>query len=61
MTPVRAILTFIVILAVIGLVLWFVVTYIPMPELYRRIVIAVVSLLVLVWGIRWLGVQLAFW
>ena len=43
-------------LALIGFLLWLIVTYVPMPEPYRRLVIVVVVILIVVWLLRLLGV-----
>jgi hypothetical protein len=42
-------------LAVVGLVLWLVVTYIPMPEPYKRVVVILIVVLVVLWVIGRLG------
>lgn len=46
------ILTFVITLVVIGFVLWLLTTYVPMPEPYKRVVIVLVVLLVLIWAVR---------
>lgn len=45
-------ITLIVTLAVIGFVLWVVVTYIPMPPPFKNVLIGLVVLLVIVWLAR---------
>jgi hypothetical protein len=52
------ILTFIVVLVVIGFVLWLLTTYVPMPEPYKRAVIVIVVLLIVIWAVRLFFVQL---
>ena len=49
------ILTFLVTLALIGFVLWVVVTYVPMPEPYKRVLVVLVVLLVVLWVVRMLA------
>jgi len=43
-------------LALVGFVLWLVVTYVPMPEPYRKAVIVLVVIVLVVWLIRALGI-----
>ena len=43
-------------LALVGLVLWLVTTYIPMPEPYKRVIIIVAIVIVVLWLIQMLGV-----
>jgi hypothetical protein len=50
-----SILMFIVILAVIGLCLHLVITYIPMPAPFRTIIIAVVVIVCLIWLLQLIG------
>jgi hypothetical protein len=47
-----SLVTLIVILAIIGFALWLVVTYIPMPVPFQRVILVVVAVLVLVWLLR---------
>jgi hypothetical protein len=39
-------------LAVVGFLLWIIVTYVPMPDAYRRAVIVLVVLLLVIWFVR---------
>jgi len=48
-------LTLIVTLVVIGFVLWVLVTYVPMPPLYKQVLIVIVVLLVVLWLVRATG------
>jgi len=48
-------LTLIVTLAVIGFVLWLLVTYVPMPPPFRTALVVLVVLLVVLWVIRSTG------
>jgi hypothetical protein len=45
----------IIVLAVLGLVLWAVITYIPMPQVIQRIIIAVVVIVVIIWLLQVFG------
>lgn len=45
-------LTAIVVLAVIGFALWLVLTYIPMPEPFKQVILVIVVLLLLVFVVR---------
>ena len=49
------VLALLVSLAVIGFALWVIVTLVPMPEPYRRILVGLVVLIVLVWFLRMLS------
>ena len=42
-------------LALVGLVLWLVVTYIPMPAPYKNALVVIVVVLVVLWLVRLLG------
>ena len=42
-------------LALIGFLAWALVTYVPMPDAIRKVIIAVVVIVILVWLLRWLG------
>ena len=48
MEPV-AILTTILILALIGFVVYLIVTYIPMPEIFKQVLMVVVAILLILW------------
>jgi hypothetical protein len=48
-------LTVIVTLVVIGFVLWVLVTYVPMPPLYKQVLIVIVVLLIVLWLVRATG------
>jgi hypothetical protein len=50
-----SILAVILILAIIGLILWLVTSFIPMPLMWRNLIIAVVAILVLIWLLSVLG------
>lgn len=52
------ILVVLCLLSLLGFVAWVMLTYIPMPALYRRVVIVVVVVLVVAWLIRWLSAAL---
>lgn len=48
---VRMVLT----LALIGFLVWVVTTYVPMPELFRRLIILVVAIAAVLWLLAWIG------
>jgi hypothetical protein len=48
-------LTLILVLALVGFVLWAVITYIPMPPLFKNILVVIIVVVVLIWLIRYLG------
>lgn len=50
------ILTIIVVLVIVGLILWGVNTYIPMQQTMKRILNAVVILIVIIWLLQAFGV-----
>jgi hypothetical protein len=43
-------------LAVIGFLVWALVTYVPMPDLFKRAIIVIVVILVVLWILSLLGV-----
>jgi hypothetical protein len=45
----------VILLAVLGLVVWAVITYIPMPEVIKRIIIAVVVIVLIIWLLQVFG------
>jgi len=42
-------------LALVGLVLWLVVTYVPMPAPYKQALVIIIVILVVLWLIRVVG------
>lgn len=50
-----SLLSVIVVLAIVGFAVWLVVTYIPMPDPMRKVIIVLVVLVLLVWMVRWLA------
>jgi hypothetical protein len=44
-----SIITLIITLAIIGFLLWLVLTYIPMPEPFKRIILIIVVFAVVLW------------
>jgi len=54
------ILTILVVLVVVGLLLWVVQAYIPMPAGYKRAVIIIVTVLVIVWVLQATGLLGSF-
>jgi hypothetical protein len=55
MLSLSALLTFVLTLALIGFIVWIIVTYIPMPDVIKRVVIVVVAIVMLLWALRYLG------
>ena len=49
-------LNLILVLAVFGFIVWLVVNYIPMPEPFHKVIIAVVSIVLILWLLQTLGV-----
>jgi hypothetical protein len=49
------ILTLIIYLALIGLAVWLVTTYIPMPDSIKRLIVVVVVVLVVLWLLELIG------
>lgn len=47
-----SLVTLIVILAVIGFAVWLVITYVPMPEPFKRALVVIVVLALLLWAVR---------
>jgi len=47
-------LTFIIVLAVIGFALWLVTSYVPMPEPFKRVLVVGACLILLLVVVRWL-------
>jgi hypothetical protein len=43
------------ILVIIGFILWIVTTFVPMPPMWRNLIIAVVAILVLIWLLAQVG------
>jgi hypothetical protein len=48
-----SILGLILALAVIGFVLWLILTFIPMPQPIKTIIVAVVCILLVIWLLSW--------
>jgi hypothetical protein len=46
--------TLVVVLAILGFAVWLVLTYIPMPEPFKKAIVVIVVLVLLVWVARWL-------
>jgi hypothetical protein len=44
--------TLIVVLAILGFCVWLVVTYVPMPDPFRKAIIVIVVLVLLLWIVR---------
>lgn len=50
------ILTFLIVAAILGLVVWLLVTYIPMPQPIRAVIVVVAVLFLLLWLLQGVGV-----
>ena len=49
------ILSFVVWLAVVGLIVWVLVTYVPMPAPIRRAIVAIAVVLMILWALDAVG------
>jgi len=45
-------LTVVIVLAIVGFAIWLVVTYIPMPDPFKKVIVVVVVLVLLLWVVR---------
>ncbi len=43
------------ILALVGFVVWLIITYIPMPDLFKKVLMVVLAVLVILWLISAIG------
>jgi hypothetical protein len=43
-------------IAVIGIVVWFLITYVPMPPAFKTLIVVIAVLVVLIWLISELGI-----
>jgi hypothetical protein len=53
-----SLITLILTLAIVGFLLWLVLTYIPMPDPFKKVIMVVVVIAVILWllnGFGWLG------
>lgn len=48
-------ITLILTLAVVGFLVWLIVTYIPMPDLFKKVIIVIVVILVVLYLLRMFG------
>lgn len=48
-------ISLIIVLAVVGFVLWLVITYIPMPQPVKTVIIAIAVLILVIWLLRSIG------
>jgi len=44
----------VVILALVGFLLWLVLTYVPMPDPFKKVITVVVVIVLVLWMARWL-------
>ncbi len=49
-------ITLILTLAIVGFLLWLIITYIPMPEPFKKVIIVVVVIVLVLWLLQILGV-----
>jgi hypothetical protein len=56
MLSLSALITFVLTLAIVGFVVWILVTYVPMPDVIKRVFIVIVAIVMLLWALRYLGV-----
>lgn len=54
----EAILMMLLSLAIFGFVVYLIVTYIPMPQIFKTMIIAVAAIFLLLWFLRSSGVNL---
>lgn len=47
-----SLITLVVIVAVLGFIVWILITYVPMPEPFKRVLIVVVVVALLLWILR---------
>ena len=50
-----SLLTVLLVLAVFGLILWLILTYIPMPAPFKTVIIAVAAIVLIIWLVQWSG------
>lgn len=48
-------ITLILTLAVVGFLVWLIVTYIPMPDLFKKVIIVIVVILMVLYLLRMFG------
>jgi hypothetical protein len=49
-------ITLILTLAVVGFLVWLITTYIPMPDIFKKVIIVVVIIILILYVLRVLGV-----
>jgi hypothetical protein len=54
----ESLLILILTLALVGFVLWAVITYIPMPPMFKNVIVVIIVIFVIIWLIRQLGGKL---
>ena len=50
---ITSLLTVLLVLAVFGLIVWLIVTYIPMPPPFKTVIIAVAAIVLIIWLVQW--------
>jgi hypothetical protein len=51
-----SLITLVLVLAVVGLLVWLLTTYVPMPQPVKTVIIALVVIVLVIWLMRALGV-----
>lgn len=51
-----SLITLVLVLAVVGLVVWLITNYVPMPQPVKTVIIAIVVIVLVIWVLRALGV-----
>jgi hypothetical protein len=49
-----ALLSILLGLAIVGLIVWLIVTYIPMPAPFKTVIIAIAAIVLIIWLLGWL-------
>jgi preprotein translocase subunit SecE len=52
---ITSLLTVLLVLAVFGLIVWLIVTYIPMPPPFKTVIVAVAAIVLIIWLVQWSG------
>lgn len=51
-----SLISLIVVLAIVGFVLWLVLTYIPMPDVFKKVILVVIVLVLILWLLQVFGI-----
>ena len=52
-------ITFAVTIALVGFIVWMLITYVPMPAPIRTALVVIVVIVLILWAIRFLGLPIA--